>query len=325
MRIVFMGTPEFAVPSLEALLSADAESVGRVVGIVTQPDRPKGRGGRLSPPPVKLRAEKAGLPVIQPLKMKDPAFLDTLRAWAPDLIAVTAFGRILPPVILDLPPKGCINVHASLLPKYRGAAPIQWAIINGETETGITTMLMDPGMDTGPMLLQERVPNLPTDTAGDLAARLAPIGGRLLVESIVKLRGGSLIPTPQDSTQATLAPLLKKEDGALDWRTDAIALANRIRGLTPWPGAYTYYHAERWLIWRAEASGIGCASAPPGTILELAQDAIRIAARTGTVLIRELQPSSGKRLTVRQFLAGHRISPETVLTPHPPQAPLAGA
>src|SRR6478672_5027663 len=164
MRIVFMGTPAFAVPSLEALL----QSEDTVVGVVTQPDKPKGRGQMLATLPIKQIAEKAGVPIVQPLKMKDPAFLDALRAWQPDLIAVTAFGRILPQIILDLPPKGCVNVHGSLLPKYRGAAPIQWSIINGDTETGITTMLMDPGMDTGPMLMQEKLAILPQETAGEL-------------------------------------------------------------------------------------------------------------------------------------------------------------
>lgn len=321
MRIVFMGTPEFAVPSLQALLKADPEAVGRVVGVVTQPDRPKGRGGRLTPPPVKVLAEKAGLPVVQPLKMKDPAFLETLRSWAPDLIAVTAFGRILPPVVLDLPPKGCLNVHGSLLPKYRGAAPIQWAIINGETETGITTMLMDPGMDTGPMLLKERMPILPTDTAEDLAARLAPLGGRLLVETIVGLRNGTITPIAQDDSQATPAPILKKEDGALDWRSEATAIANRIRGMTPWPGAYTYYGEERWQIWRAQSAYTGCATAEPGAILEAAKEAIRIACGKGSLLIQELQPASGKRLTVEQYLAGHPIRVGAMLTSSPPVAP----
>ncbi len=321
MRIVFMGTPEFAVPSLQALLKADPEAVGRVVGVVTQPDRPKGRGGRLTPPPVKVLAEQAGLPVVQPHKMKDPAFLETLRSWAPDLIAVTAFGRILPPVVLDLPPKGCLNVHGSLLPKYRGAAPIQWAIINGETETGITTMLMDPGMDTGPILFKERVPILPTDTAGDLAARLAPIGGRLLVETIVRLRTGTITPLPQDDSQATVAPMLKKEDGALDWRTEATVLANRIRGLTPWPGAYTYYGEERGQIWGAQPDYPGCAVAEPGTILEASKEVIRIACGKGSLLIRELQPASGKRLTVRRYLAGHPIRVGATLTSPPPVTP----
>jgi len=317
MRIVFMGTPEFAVPSLQSLLDADPQSVGRVVGVVTQPDRPKGRGGVVSAPPVKVLAQKAGLPVLQPLKMKDESFLTSLKGWAPDLIAVTAFGRILPPAILDLPSKGCVNVHGSLLPKYRGAAPIQWAVINGETETGITTMLMDPGMDTGPMLLQETVPILPDENAGDLAAKLAPIGGRLLVRTITALNKVALKPIPQDRSRATMAPMLKKEDGALDWQLDAMALSNRIRGLTPWPGTYTHYGDERWLIWRAEPVSTGCAEASPGTILEAAKDVIRVAAGNGSLLLHEIQFSSGKRLTIRQYLAGHPVTVGAILTTSP--------
>ena len=315
-----MGTPEFAVPSLQALLEADPEAVGQVVGVVTQPDRPKGRGGSLTPPPIKVLAERAGLPVVQPVKMKDPAFLGALHTWAPDLIAVTAFGRILPPVVLELPPMGCVNVHGSLLPKYRGAAPIQWAVINGETETGITTMLMDPGMDTGPTLLQEAVPILPTDTAGDLAVRLAPIGGRLLVRTIERVKHGTITPMLQDHTQATSAPMLKKEDGALDWHGEATALANRVRGLTPWPGAYTFYGNERWQIWRTQANPIGCATAEPGTVLEAAKEAFRIATGRGSLLIQELQLASGKRLTVRQYLAGHAVQVGTKLATAPTDA-----
>jgi len=317
LRIIFMGTPEFAVPSLQALLDADPDTVGRVVGVVTQPDRPKGRGQQLAPPPIKVLAQQAGLPVLQPVKMKDPDFLDTLRGWAPDVIAVTAFGRILPPVLLDLPYWGCINVHGSLLPKYRGAAPIQWAIINGETETGITTMLMDPGLDTGPMLMRATVPIHPTDTAGDLAARLAPLGGRLLVETIAGLKSKTLAPTPQDHAKATLAPLLKKEDGWLNWKDEAPALANRIRGLTPWPGAYTYHGEERWQIWRAQAASVGCAEAAPGTILEVTKDALRIATGKGSLLIQEIQSASGKRLSVGQYLSGHRVAVGSRLTPSP--------
>src|SRR6059058_3849513 len=232
LRIVFMGTPEFAVPSLQALLEADPEKLGRAVGVVTQPDRPKGRGQQLTPPPVKVLAQQAGLPILQPPKMKDPAFLETLKSWAPDLIAVTAFGRILPPVILDLPPKGCVNVHGSLLPKYRGAGPIQWAIINGEDETGITTMLMDAGMDTGAMLLQERVRIDPEDTAGSLSEKLAKVGGPLLIETIRRLKAGTLMPRPQDNSQATMAPLLEKDMGQIDWNSTATELANRVRGLS---------------------------------------------------------------------------------------------
>ena len=317
LRIIFMGTPEFAVPSLQALLDADPDTVGRVVGVVTQPDRPKGRGQQLAPPPIKVLAQQAGLPVLQPVKMKDPDFLDTLRGWAPDVIAVTAFGRILPPVLLDLPYWGCINVHGSLLPKYRGAAPIQWAIINGETETGITTMLMDPGLDTGPMLMRATVPIHPTDTAGDLAARLAPLGGRLLVETIAGLKSKTLAPTPQDHAKATPAPLLKKEDGWLNWKDEAPALANRIRGLTPWPGAYTYHGEERWQIWRAQAASVGCAEAAPGTILEVTKDALRIATGKGSLLIQEIQSASGKRLSVGQYLSGHRVAVGSRLTPSP--------
>jgi methionyl-tRNA formyltransferase len=322
LRIVFMGTPEFAVPSLEALLHPDFQDVGKVVGVVTQPDRPKGRGHHLTPPPIKLLAERHGLPVAQPLKMKDPEFLNTLGKWSPDLIAVTAFGRILPPVILDLPPRGCVNVHGSLLPKYRGAAPIQWAIINGNTETGITTMLMDPGMDTGPMLMQERLAILPEETAGELASRLAPLGGRLLTETIRGLLGGGVKPIVQDATLATLAPLLKKEDGVLHWQDASTRIVDRVRGLTPWPGASTYYGDERWLIRRAEAANTGDSVAEAGTILEVTRDAIHVAAGTGSVLIHELQPSSGKRLAIKQYLAGHavKIGAKLTLEPLPPIA-----
>jgi methionyl-tRNA formyltransferase len=317
LRIVFMGTPEFAVPSLEALLRPDFQSVGQVVGVVTQPDQPKGRGQRLAPPPIKLLAERHSLPVAQPLKMKDPVFLETLQGWAPDLIAVTAFGRILPPVILDLPPRGCVNVHGSLLPKYRGAAPIQWAIMSGDTETGITTMLMDPGMDTGPMLLQEKLAIFPEETAGELASRLAPMGGRLLTDTIRGLLDDSVKPIGQDSALATMAPLLKKEDGMIDWKQASTRIVDRVRGLTPWPGASTYYGEERWLIRRAEAAHTGDAVTEPGTILEVTRDAVRVAAGTGSVLIHELQPSSGKRLAMKQYLAGHAVKIGSKLTPEP--------
>jgi methionyl-tRNA formyltransferase len=190
--------------------------------------------------PVKVVCQREGIPVLQPLKMKDPAFLDALRRWTPDVIAVTAYGRILPPAILALPPRGCINVHGSLLPKYRGAGPIQWAIIRGEQVTGITTMFMAEGMDTGDMLLQETVEIRSDDTAGTLAPRLAEVGGRLLVETLRRLEAGTLTPQPQDDAQATMAPLLKKEDGMVEWTLPATEIANRVRGLSPWPGAYTY-------------------------------------------------------------------------------------
>lgn len=312
MRIVFMGTPEFAVPSLEALLKSD----DRVVGIVTQPDRPRGRGQRLSPSPVKIIAQREQLPLLQPTKMKDPAFMAELSGWKPDLIAVAAFGRILPPAILSLPPRGCVNVHGSLLPKYRGAGPIQWAIINGETETGITTMLMDEGMDTGAILLQEKIPIVPEDTAGSLSPRLADLGGRLLVETLAQLKAGTLTPRPQNHAQASLAPLLKKEDGVIDWSLSATMIANRIRGLTPWPGAYTFLQADRWMIYRATAMDEAATSAP-GHITAVTKDAIHVATGQGVLSIRELQPANGRRMPAAQYLAGHSLQIGMQLSPSP--------
>ena len=309
MRIVFMGTPEFAVPCLEALLKTE----DTVVGIVTQPDRPKGRGQQLAPSPVKVIAQRQHLPLLQPTKMKDASFMAELSAWKPDLIAVAAFGRILPAAILSLPPRGCINVHGSLLPKYRGAGPIQWAIINGETETGITTMLMDEGMDTGAMLLQESVPIAPDDTAGTLSPRLAEVGGRLLVDTLVQLKKGALTPTRQDDSQATLAPLLKKEDGVIDWGMPAVRLANRIRGLTPWPGAYTFSKADRWTICRATAIDEPAPLAP-GQIAALTKDAIHVATGRGMLAIRELQPANSRRMPAGQYLAGHPLQVGMQLT-----------
>lgn len=303
MRIVFMGTPEFAVPSLDALLRSDDQ----VVGVVSQPDRPKGRGHQLVAPPVKLVAERAGIPILQPLKIRTPEFLQALAAWRPDLIAVTAFGRILHAPILSLPPMGCVNVHGSLLPQYRGAAPVQWAIINGETETGITTMLMDEGMDTGPMLLQERLEILPDDTTGTLAPRLAELGGRLLVKTIAQLKAGSITPTKQDDARATMAPLLKKEDGLIDWTRNAKSLADRIRGLSPWPGAYTFCGPERWNVWKA-VPRTGPSVDKPGTIVAVNKQAIVVETGEGVLEIREIQTANSKRMSVGQFLAGHRVT-----------------
>jgi len=303
MRLVFMGTPDFAAASLEALLRSNDS----VVGIVTQPDRPRGRGQILTPSPVKLLAQRQQTPLLQPLKMKDPEFLHALAGWKPDLIVVAAFGRILPPVILSLPPLGCINVHGSLLPKYRGAGPIQWAILNGETETGITTMLMDEGMDTGAMLLQETISINPDDTAGTLSLRLAELGGRLLVDTIARLKAGTLVPRPQDASQATLAPLLKKEDGVIDWALPASALANRVRGLSPWPGAYTTVAGgDRWTIWRALALPRSVTK-PPGVIVAITSDAVHVATGEGVLAVMELQPANSRRMAVSQYLAGHPV------------------
>lgn len=308
MRVIFMGTPEFAVPSLEALLKSDDQ----VIGIITQPDRPKGRGQSLTSSPIKHIAERERLPLLQPTKMKDPGFLDALRAWKADLITVAAFGRILPPVILNLPPRGCINVHGSLLPKYRGAGPVQWAIINGETETGVTTMLMDEGMDTGAILLQERLLINVEDTAGTLSTRLAELGGRLLIKTITLLKAGNLVPRQQDHSQATLAPLLKKEDGVIDWAMSATAIANRVRGLTPWPGAYTFAGKERWTIWRTEAIAEQV-NGLPGTVTQVTKDAVHVATGNGVLVLREVQPANRRRMTVSDYLAGHPISVGCIL------------
>lgn len=303
MRLVFMGTPDFAVASLEALLRSD----NSVVGVVTQPDRPKGRGQILTPSPVKLLAQRAQISLLQPLKMKDPEFFHTLAGWKPDLIAVAAFGRILPSSILSLPPRGCINVHGSLLPKYRGAGPIQWAIINGETETGITTMLMDEGMDTGAMLLQEAIPITQDDTADTLSPRLAELGGRLLVETIAQLKIDTLVPRPQDASRATLAPLLKKEDGVIDWALPAAVLVNRVRGLSPWPGAHTTtIGGDRWTIWRALALPVPMTK-PPGVIVAITDEAIHVATGEGVLAVMELQPANSRRMAVSQYLAGHPV------------------
>ncbi len=317
MRIVFMGTPEFAVPSLDALLHSPDD----VVGVVTQPDRPKGRGQELALSPVKLVAQRAQIPILQPLKMKDPAFLEALQAWRPDLIAVAAFGRILPKMILDLPPQGCVNVHASLLPKYRGAGPIQWAVINGERETGITTMLMDEGMDTGAILLQEPVPIAADDTAGSLSVKLAAVGGRLLLETLRRLKEGRLTPCPQDSSQASMAPLLKKEDGLLDWSLPAAAIVNRVRGLSPWPGAYTYLGADRWIVWKAQALDRSAPAVLPGTIVEAAKEGLSVATGSGALRVTEVQPANSRRMSVAQYLAGHTLEPGLRFGPPPPTVP----
>jgi len=246
MRILFYGTPAFALPTLRALLDRHT-----VVAVVTQPDRPAGRGQRLQPSPVKQLAAARGLPVLQPPRLREPGWAERLRALEPEVAVVVAFGQILPRPILDVPARGSINAHASLLPRYRGAAPIAWAIIRGERETGITTFLMDEGMDTGPTLLRRAIPIGADETAGELAARLAELGAEVLLETLDRLP--TLTPAPQDHAAATLAPRLRKEDGRLDWTRPAGELAARIRAVNPWPGASTTTPVGRLLIWRARA------------------------------------------------------------------------
>ena len=326
MRVVFMGTPAFAVPSLEALDNSDHE----VVGVVTQPDRPKGRGQAVVSCPVKELALSKGLPVSQPEKVKNPDFLQQLVDWKPDVIAVTAFGRFLPKAILDLPPMGCVNVHGSLLPAYRGAAPIQWALIHGDPETGITTMLMDEGMDTGDVLLQQTIPIEPEDTALELGARLAQAGGALLVETLTRLAERSVVPRAQDHARATVAPLLTKEDGVIDWTQSATEIANRIRGLSPWPGSYTFHHAcpehggaeqrkHRLIIrkGRVDAQGGpgGSDGQQPGTILAVGPKSFWVQTGAGTLEVLEVQPANKKRMSVEQFLQGYALRARETLGP----------
>ncbi len=311
MRIVFMGTPAFAVPTLQQLLNTEFS----VVGVVCQPDRPSGRGKKVQVGPVKALALSQGIPLVQPEKMKDPSFMETLRAWDPDTIVVAAFGRILPKIILNLPPKGCLNVHGSLLPKYRGAAPIPWALIHGETETGITIMLMDEGMDTGAILQQEVIPIGPDETAGKLATRMAPIGGALLISTLRGWDAGTMRSYPQNESEATFAPILKKEDGLIHWDRPARTIANRIRGLSPWPGVYTFLKRERWGIWKVEVvdpvTGIGRTISDnlqvPGIITAVTKQAICVQTGQGHLNLLEIQPENKKRMNVSDYLAGHRV------------------
>lgn len=317
MRLVFMGTPAFAVPSLKAVIHAGHE----VVGVCTQPDRVQGRGQTLTLSPVKTLALARGIPVMQPTKMSSPECVQQLADWRPDAIAVTAFGRILPKAILDLPPMGCINVHASLLPGYRGAAPVQWALIRGDTETGITTMRMDEGMDTGDVLLQRTVPIAPEDTAAELGTRLATVGGALLVETLKQVEAGTIIPRKQNPAQATFAPLLRKEDGAIPWTQSAVEIVNRIRGLSPWPGSYTFHRRHRLIVWKARVAVGGRADGgerrQPGTILAVGPESFLVGTGEGNVEVLDVQPVNRKRMSAAQFLQGHALPVGAVLTPQP--------
>lgn len=300
MRVLFYGTPEFALPALEALLRRH-----EVAAVVTQPDRPAGRGQKLTASPVKVRAEQAGLPVLQPERLRDPGWPERLRAFAPEVAVVVAFGQILPKAVLEVPKRGSINLHASLLPRYRGAAPIAWALIQGESETGLTTFLMDEGMDTGPILLQERVAIEPEETAGELAGRLSKRGAELLLRTLAEL--DRLASTPQRHDLATLAPRLKKQDGVLDWSEPARALANRIRGCNPWPGAVSMSPAGRLLIWLATAVAEP-STAPPGTLVKSRDGALALATGEGLLVPREVQLEGRRPVSWEEFLRGARLA-----------------
>ena len=305
-RIIFMGTPDFACPTLQKLI----ERGDTIVAVVTQPDRPKGRGQRLMPPPVKELAEKHGIPVYQPLKVRDPDFVDIIRGLKPDVIVVVAFGQILPKSLLEIPQHGCINVHASLLPRYRGAAPLNRCIINGEAETGVTTMLMDVGLDTGDMLLTQGTPLDENEDIVSLHDRMASLGADLLAETLDRLASGGIVPQPQDNAASCYAPMLKKEDGIINWHADARTIHNQVRGLAVWPGACTLINGQVLKIFRTR---VGNGSGAPGTVLQATKDTFEVACQSGSLFLQELQLSGKKRLDSASFLAGYPVSEGTLL------------
>jgi len=299
MKLVFCGTPRFAVPTLEKLVSSGFE----VRLVVTQPDKPRGRGLELAPSPVKSRALELGLPVVQPDKIKnDEEFRAQLAALEPQAIVVVGYGRIIPPWMIDLPPLGNINLHASLLPKHRGAAPIQWAIAMGETLTGVTTMRIDAGLDTGDILLQKEIPIAPGDTAEALAPRMAAIGSDLMIETLRGLSAGTIQPRPQDHSRATLAPILKREDGLIDFQRTAAEITNRLRGFQPWPGAFTTFRGKQLQVWQAKPAA---AALPPGEI-KVEGERLLVGCRQNTALeLLEVQPEGKKRMAARDFVHGY--------------------
>ncbi len=306
LRVLFMGTPEFACPTLQKLVDRGEE----LLAVVTQPDRPKGRGQQLQASPVKLLAERHNIPVLQPLKVRAPEFIDVVRELAPDLIVVIAFGQILPQSLLDIPRHGCINIHASLLPAYRGAAPINWCIINGETETGVTTMLMDAGLDTGDMLVKKATPIDPEENAQSLHDRLMVLGADALAETLDILVAGKLSREKQDDTRSCYAPMLKKEDGLIDWGKGPQAIKNLVRGVTPWPSAFTFLDGKQLKIFRVRvAEGIGT----PGEVLRADRTGLEVACAGGSLFIDELQLEGRKRLSAGEFLAGMTVTPGVIL------------
>lgn len=304
MRILFMGTPDFAVPSLEALLRAGHQ----VCGVFTQPDKPKNRGMKLLPPPVKVCAQSHEIPVYQPTKLRDGTALALIRELAPELIVVAAYGRILPDDILAAPPVGCINVHSSLLPAYRGAAPINWAVLNGDRESGVTIMHMAHDLDAGDIIAQAVTPIGPEETAPELYQRLAALGAELLVQAVADLAAGTAARTPQDHSRATLAPMLSKELSPMDWSRTAGQLHDQVRGLLPWPAAVTTLNGTRCKVFSTVVLDART-DAAPGTILRADKAGIDVACGGGGVLrIDQLQPDGGKRMKAADYLRGHPIS-----------------
>ena len=309
MRLVFLGTPAFAVPTLEALAARHD-----VVSVVTQPDRPKGRGQELSASPVKQTAQRLGLPVYQPERIRRPEAQAHIVSLSPEIMVVVGYGQIIPQSVIDIAPRGIVNVHASLLPKYRGAAPIQWAIVNGETHTGVTTMQINAGLDTGDILLARETQIGPEETAIELGERLAVMGAELLVETLDGLAQGAITPRPQDDGQASLAPILKKEDGAISWAAAAGAIHNLVRGLLPWPAAYTAFRGQLLHVWRARVGGEKTSLAP-GQVLSGA--GFRVACGSGSVLqLVEVQMEGRKRMSADAFANGQRLRENEILGEH---------
>lgn len=305
MRIVFMGTPDFAVPSLLAL----ADNGYRIAACVTQPDRPKGRKKVLTPPPVKEEALRLGIPVLQPERLRRPEAVEELRAYEPDLIVTAAYGQILPKTVLDMPRLGCINVHASLLPKYRGAAPIQYAIMNGEAETGVTIMYMDEGLDTGAMIAKRKIAITDEDDAGSLFGKLSEIGAELLLETMPLLAEGNAAAEPQNDDEAIYAPMLTREDERIDWTADHTRVFNLVRALRPRPGAFTLLNGDVFKIWRCRKTDERDSGLPPGTVTRVAGDGFAVQCGSGIVFVEEVQPAGKKAMPAGEFLKSGRVKP----------------
>jgi len=309
MRILFMGTPEFAVPCFEALIDAGHD----VCGAVTQPDKPVGRGHKLTPPPVKKSAIERGVEVYQPETLKNEAFLDELNRLNPELIVVVAYGKILPEYILNYPKYQCINIHASLLPKYRGAGPIQWSVINGESKTGVTSMLMEKGLDTGDMLLKCEVEIGEYETASELHDRLMVEGAKILIKTVEGLANGTIVPEKQDDSQSCYAPMLDKDIAVIDWTKPARDIVNLVRGMNSWPVAHTVYSGERMRVYRA-VSGNDIDDRSCGKIIKADENGIEVVCGDNkSVILQEVQFSGSKSMSVREYLNGHEISVGEIL------------
>lgn len=304
LRVVFCGTPVFALPAFRQLA---AQPDFKIESVITQPDRPRGRGRDVSSPVIKDAALESGIGVYQPERIKSDSARDFLQRVSPDVVVIIAYGQIIPAHLLAIPRFGWINLHASLLPQYRGAAPIQWAIVQGETRTGVTSMRIDPGLDTGPILLHREIEIGPDETAPELSLRLAEAGAPLMVETLRRLEKGEIVPVAQDNSQATLARPLKKEDGLIDWQLSAPQIYNRIRGLAPWPGAFTTFRGSTCRIWGKPVQSLA-AGRPPGAVLPTQEDGLLAVCGGSTVLrIDEIQQEGRKRVTGPQFINGARI------------------